>query len=95
MQKVARQTSHSMLSVLMWLTCLQPGVKQKVMTSARCVTKWLMAMVCTLSHWAGYRSTSRSSITISLAQCGHLRGKRLASPRALLMYCMMQSLQNL
>lgn len=33
MQKVERQTSHSIESVLIMLTCLHPGLKQNVMMS--------------------------------------------------------------
>lgn len=95
MQKVARQTSQSIESALIILTCLHPGLKQNVMISDLPITYWLVARVCIFAQWLWSKRISKSSMTISLKQWGHFKGNKDASPKAEFMYWRMQSLQNL
>lgn len=95
MQKVERQTSQSMESALIMLTCLHPGLKQNVMKSDLPTTNWLVAMVWIFAQWLWSNRISKSSMTISLKQWGHFKGNKDASPKAEFMYWRIQSLQNL
>ena len=95
MQKVERQTSHSIESALIMLTCLHPGLKQNVMMSDLLTTYWLVAIVWIFAQWLWSNRISKSSITISLKQWGHFKGNKDASAKAEFTYWSMQSLQNL